>query len=223
MILKLVLPFIGAAMTIAASLFLRPQTLSEKRYLIAPPPKLEYFSFGYQMVMADGLWIRSIQDFDYCENQIEKNQCQNNGWLSEMLDTVTDLAPDYLIAYKAGGLALTVIISDYAGASRIFDKGVKVFPRDRDLLYRAAYHAMVEEKDLKKAGDLFVRTAEVSKQSDAWFYSLATRLYSDAGQKELALELYKKLQGEDIEQGTLRRIRSKLGLPEPTNTEIESK
>lgn len=207
-------------MTIAASLFFLPSKLQTKQFFIAPPPKLEFFSFGYQMTIADNLWIRAIQDFDYCENQIAENHCQDNGWLAEMLDTITNLAPDYQIVYKAGGLALTVIISDYAGATRIFDKGVKVFPHDVSLLHRAAYHAMMEEKNQEKAASLLVQAAKSG--GSAWFYSLATRLYTEAGKKDLAMGLYKELEGTDVEPGTLKRIRGKLGIPEPSNSGQET-
>ncbi len=200
-------------MFITASIFFSPQSQNEvKVYLIAPPPKLEFFSFGYQMAIADQLWVRAIQDFDYCENKIAKNQCKDNGWLAEMLDAITNLAPDYKIVYRAGGLALTVIISDYAGASRIFDKGVRVFPRDLPLLYRAAYHALIEEKNNEKAAGLFIQAAQAG--GNAWFYSLATRLYTEAGKKELAENLYQELKGTDVEPGTLKRMREKLGIKE---------
>ncbi len=204
-------------MIIAASVFWIPSMLQTKQFLIAPPPKLEFFSFGYQMTIADNLWIRSIQDFDYCESKIAENQCQNNSWLAEMLDAVTTLAPDYRIAYLNGGLALTIIISDYAGASRIFDKGVIMFPFDHRLLFRAAYHAMIEEKKPEKAASLLTRAAKAG--GEAWYYSLATRLYTEAGKKDLALGLYKELEGTDVEPGTLKRIRGKLGLAEPAESD----
>ena len=200
-------------MLIAASLLWKPLQIQSKQFLIAPPPKLEYFSFGYQMTIADNLWIRAIQDFDYCENKIAENQCQNNSWLADMLDTITNLAPDYQIVYKTGGLALTIIISDYTGASRIFDKGVNVFAYDMNLLFRAAYHAMIEEKKPEKAANLLVRAAKVG--GNPWFYSLATRLYTEAGKKDLAVGLYKELEGTDVEPGTLKRIRGKLGIQDP--------
>jgi tetratricopeptide (TPR) repeat protein len=210
-------------MLIAASLVFGPQAQQEvKQYLISPPPKLEYFSFGYQMPIADQLWIRAIQDFDYCENLLAKNHCEGNGWLADMLDSLTNLAPDYLIAYKAGGLALTVIVSDYAGATRIFDKGVAVFPKDLNLLYRAAYHAMIEEKNNEKAARIFIQAAQNGGKS--WFYSLATRLLTEAGKQEAATNLYRELEGTDIDPGTLERIRGKLGLSKGSQTtEAEEK
>ena len=193
---------------IAASLNGKPQSFSVSRALISPPPNLEYFSFGFQMSIADSLWIRAIQDFDYCESMLKVNLCKGNGWLSNMMDTLTNLAPDYLVAYRNGGLALTVLVSDYPGASKIFDKGVRVFPDDQRLLYRAGYHALIEEKNEHKAANLFLRAAKNGGQP--WLYSLASRLYVADGKKELAKSLYEELSQEGIDEGILKRMKEKI-------------
>lgn len=199
---------------IAASVFFKPANLVEERRLIPPPPHLEYFSFGYQMPIADALWTRAIQDFDYCEDLLAQNQCRGNGWLFQMVNTITNLAPDYQIAYRTGGLALTVIVSDYEGASKIFDKGIKMFPNDRHLLYRAAYHAMIEEKDPEKAAGLLIRAAQ--NGGSQWFYSLAAKLYTEAGKQELAGNLYQELKAQGgIGEATLMRIQERLRQADP--------
>lgn len=193
---------------IAASLIGRPLSFVEKRALISPPPNVEYFSFGYQMSIADSLWIRALQDFDYCENVLGKNLCEGNGWLAKMLDSITNLAPDYQLVYRTGGLALTILVSDYPGASKIFDKGVKIFPNDQQLLYRAGYHAMFEEKNNEKAAGLF--TAAAKNGAPEWLYSLAVRLYSDGGRKELALKLYEQLKVDGTSDALLERMKKKI-------------
>jgi tetratricopeptide (TPR) repeat protein len=193
-----------------------PTTLT-KQIFVAPPPKIEYFAFGFQMPVADSLWIRAIQDFDYCETEISANVCAGNSWLYQMLDTITNLAPDYQVAYRTGALALTILISDFSGASKIFDKGVAVYPKDRSLLYAAAYHAMFEEKNNTKAAELLIRSAQ--NGGNDWFYNLAARLYADSGQRDLAIALYRSLEKTDIPPGVLKRMRDKIGrryLKEPT-------
>lgn len=197
---------------VAASFFWKPPQVDFKQRLIAPPPRLEYFSFGFQMPLADSFWIRAIQDFDYCENALKQNLCRGNGWLAQMLDTITNLAPDYQIVYRTGAMALTILVSDYEGASRIFDKGVKLYPKDDRLLLRAAYHAMTEEKNAPKAAGLLIQAAK--NGGVPWYYNLAARLYSDAGQKELALGLYKELEDSGTEAGVLARMREKLEITE---------
>lgn len=192
----------------AASVKQKPLSLTEGRALISPPPQLEYFSFGFQMPLADSLWVRALQDFDFCENLLAKNLCVGNGWLSRMLDTLTNLAPDYDVVYRAGGLALTVLVSDYPGASRLFDKGVMVFPNDHKLLAVAGYHAMIEEKNNEKAAGLFVRAAKAGGVD--WYYSLATRLLVQGQKKQLAQELYQQLSEDGISEGILRRMKEKI-------------
>lgn len=198
---------------IAASLFLKPQSIEGKRYLIAPPPHLEFFHFGYNEVIADSLWVRAIQDFDYCESQIAQNLCVGNSWLFQMLDSITNLSPHFRVVYATGTLTLSVLISDIEGASKLFDKAVRAFPTDGPILYRAAYHALYEEKNNEKAADLAVRAAQYG--GPAWLYSLATRLYTEAGQKELGERLYQDLKAKGEDESLLKRMRDKLGIQEP--------
>lgn len=203
--------FFISVVFLIASLQFSPKNKNPEQIFIAPPPLIEYFSFGFQMPLADSLWIRSLQDFDFCEKSLGQHLCTGNGWLSKMLDTITNLAPDYLVAYRAGGLALTVLVSDYPGASKIFDKGVKMFPQDQQLLYRAGYHALIEEKDKAKAAKLFKACADTGGPD--WLYSLAAGLYNESGYRDVALKLYDHLARDpDITDSTKKRIREKLGL-----------
>jgi tetratricopeptide (TPR) repeat protein len=212
--LHLILGSLVGAAFIAASLFFYPAVSIEKKVLIMPPPHLQYFSFGMQPVIADNLWIRAIQDFDYCENQLAKTKCQDNGWVYFMLDAITDLAPDNLAAYSDGGVSLSVIVNDSKGASKIYDKGIKIFKNDFSLLYRAGLHAYYDEKNMTKAADRFLQAARLQGLEGSWLYSLATRLYTDAGKKEVALKLYHQMEEQKLDEIYLKRMREKLGLPE---------
>ena len=158
--------------------------------------------------MADLFWIRAIQDFDYCEEKISEQVCKGNGWLTKTLDLITDLSPFFRMAYSAGGMALTIIVSDYPGASKIFDKGVARFPTDWIINYKAAYHALFEEKDKVKAALLMERAA--AHGAPDWVYALATRLYTDSGQQEMAARLITQLEGEGFDEDIVRLMKQKL-------------
>lgn len=195
------------------SFLIRPHVNSETKILLSPPKYLEFFVFGHSEVVADYLWIRAIQDFDYCEELVATQRCKDNGWLYQMLDSITNLSPRFRIPYATGGLALTVIVSDYAGASKFFDKAVIAFPTDWPILYRAAYHALYEEKNNLKAAKLLEAAAK--NGGLPWMYSLASRLYTEGGQKELGLRLYNELKSDpNTDPGILKRMREKLGLPD---------
>lgn len=187
--------------------FLRPEK-SLQRELVAPPSSLVNFTFGYHEVMADMFWIRAIQDFDYCEKPLSKNLCQGNGWLFQTLDLITNLSPTFRMAYSAGGLALTIIISDIEGASKLFDKAVLRFPEDWGLLYKAAYHALYEEKDTDKAAQLMERAARHGAPD--WVYMLSMRLYTEAGKREMANRLFYEVEKTIADPAILEAMRKKL-------------
>lgn len=174
----------------------------------APPKMLPHFVFGFREVVADFLWIRSIQDFDYCESIEAKNVCKNKSWLYQMLDVATDLSPSFRVVYSAGSLALSVIISDIYGASLLFDKGVAQYPNDWPILYRAAYHALYEEKDLPKAASLLQRAGRYG--APEWVYTLAGRLYSDSGRLDLARAVLLEMKASNVEEGFTKRLEEKI-------------
>ncbi|MEK2644826.1 tetratricopeptide repeat protein [Bdellovibrio sp. BCCA] len=187
---------------------LRENEGARSRHLIAPPPQLEKFSFGFQESIADLIWIRAIQDFDYCEAEITERTCQNNSWLYKMLNTVTNLSPNFRAPYASGALALTVIITDIDGATKIFDKGVQAFPHDWPILYRAAYHYLYEVKDKKRAAELLIQAGEHGAPS--WVFTLAGRLYSDAGQMELAEKLLREMIRNEQDPTLIKRLQDKI-------------
>lgn len=185
-------------MIVAANL---PRPNAEKpRELIAPPQFIRHMTFGYSETMADILWIRAVQDLDQCGKggvyhnpykEVDKEgsrvlvpiQC-DKGWLFRVLEAVVSLAPKFRTAYVQGGTALSVLVSDNEGAREIFEAGLKQFPTDWVLCYRAAYHFLIELKDQKRAAELLV----VAGQNGApqWVFALAGRLFQESGKLEFA-------------------------------------
>lgn len=203
--------FLGAALVLLAGLQSQALKIREKGYrdLTPLPAGLHNYSFGQQFALADFAWIRSIQDFDYCENEIRKGQCRNNGWLYQMLEAITLLDPKFKEPYSFGGLALSIIISDIAGASQIFKKGVQQFSTDWVLAYKAAYHALYEEKDNLKAAQMMEAAAK--NGAPDWVYSLAGKLYAEGGRKELAIRLYEELrQNPAIPADVLKKLEERI-------------
>ncbi len=156
------------------------------RFLV-PPTDLQFFTLGYSEVVGDALWIRVIQDFDYCETKsAEKKSLKrcDKGWVYQMVNSITELAPRFREAYLYGGLMLSVIVDDKRGATEIFDKGVTRFPDDWIMLYRAAYHSLSEENDERKAARQLVLAGQ--KGAPQWVFSLSARLSQKIGQLDFA-------------------------------------
>lgn len=186
----------------------QPALNNASRRLVAPPPQLKHFVFGFNEVVADSLWIRTIQDFDYCDQVQSHNLCKGNSWLYKMLDATTDLSPQFRIPYAAGGLALTVLISDVEGATKIFEKGVRSLPKDWTISYRAAYHYLYEVKDKKRAAELLTQAGD--NGAPPWVFSLAGRLYSDSGELELAQQLLQEMKDTNQDPTLIKRLEDKI-------------
>ncbi len=184
-----------------------------QRFLSPPPEYIEYFHFGFADSMADSFWLRWIQDNDTCQTYAgvapatpiqppqagdfvnPRHKFCDFSWSFKMLDTVTKLSPRFRMPYANGAITLSVLVDDYEGAKVIFDRGVKNFPNDWDILYQASYHYLFDRHDMPAAASLLERAYKSGGPS--WLPLFAARLYSKAGQMEMGIK-------------TLERYRSNL-------------
>lgn len=186
--------------------------------LIPPPQGIAHFTFGYDEVMGDILWLRLIQDFSVCEKakdgvahyegRTDTQPMCRQSWVYQMLNTITDLAPMWKLPYSTGGVMLSVIVDDREGATRIFEKGVQQFPNDYNLNYRAAYHFLWEEKVPEKAVKYLLQAARSG--GPAWMYSLAGKIYSEEGQLDLAIQVVEDGLKERSDEKTVKRLETRL-------------
>lgn len=176
---------------------------------IPPPLSVQHFAAGFRKQLASSLWLRAMGDLDYCEQLINQRECVGKSWLFSIFNLATELDPPYEpVFYQVGGLALTIIISDYAGASIIFDKGVKQHPEYWSLSYAAAYHAHFEEKNYVKAGQLY--SAAAKNGAPTWVGTLAGRMAIDGGDEQLADEILRSMIEMKIEEQYIERLRKKI-------------
>ncbi len=181
---------LGAAFVLSGSLIGSPGDTRESRPTLIPPKDLKYFTLGYQDVFADVLWLRAIQDFDFCEDkksQDPKSFHCDRGWVYHMVDAITDLSPLFRQPYLTGALMLTVLVNDNPGSSAIFDKAVAQFPRDPQILFAASYQALIEEKNEAKASRLLVEAGK--NGSPPWVFALAAKLQMRSGRLQMARQI----------------------------------
>jgi tetratricopeptide (TPR) repeat protein len=204
----ILLGFFSFFLVLYSQIYASKGLLERPRDLYAPPAGIQHFTFGHREVTADILWVRAIQDFDYCDQQIARNLCIGKGWLYQMLNAITDLSPKFRMPYATGAVALSVMVSDIDGAARIFDKGVENFPTDWPILYRAGYHYLYEVKDKKKAADLFIRAAR--NGAPPWVYSLAGGLYNESNQRAIAEKILQEMIKTEVDPAIIKRLSEKL-------------
>ncbi|MBX3022021.1 MAG: hypothetical protein KF799_10125 [Bdellovibrionales bacterium] len=180
----------------------------DRVFLVPPPDKIEYMTFGFRQSVADTFWLRWIQDADTCYAYLDvvkmnpspqgfmdgsvddryynpRNKHCDNSWGFKMLDTVTKVDERFKMPYLAGTMALSVLVEDFEGASAIFERGLTVYPDDWVINYRAAYHFLFDKQNLTRAAQLLEHAA--NHGGPDWLRSLAARLYTKTGQLELGL------------------------------------
>jgi len=172
------------------------QKKTEKAFYFAPPRDIKYFSFGFQEIYADILWMRLLQNIDFCQSKdgipvydgTKKHSC-HKGWSYKMTDAITELAPRFLAPYNIAGSIMSVIMGDKMGAKKIYDKGMQNFPTNWRLHFAAAYHYLIELEQHKEAIPILIKTAELG--GPFWLYALAAKSYQKIGRLLLARETLK--------------------------------
>ncbi|MCS6837407.1 MAG: hypothetical protein NZ480_01050 [Bdellovibrionaceae bacterium] len=180
-----------------------------KRYY-SPPPQMEFLHFGMKYLMSDLLWLRALMDFDYCEHKDPFNQrnCQEDNWLFRVIATALKLDPWYRFVYQAGGVGLSVVISDVKGASQVFNQGIRYYPEHWKILYLAAYHATYEEKNRWKAARLMEQAARHG--APAWVFDLAGKLYQEQGDRELIIRILKDAAAFNLSPEIVKSLQERL-------------
>lgn len=208
-----------------------PVAKVDKKYL-KPPAALKEFTFGYNDFLASILWIRLLQNFDYCESgkyseadyvppvaeapdkitgiikrAIKPSKC-NKGWVYSMLDVISEVQPKFELVYDTGAMFLSVVVDDREGARLIFEKGLLLYPNDWQLSYHAGYHYLWEVQEPKRAAELFHQS--VQSGAPQWAASLSAALYTQAGQARLAKTILENALRNNPKGADEERIKKRL-------------
>lgn len=176
---------------------------------IPPPKAIRYLTAGFQVQAADSLWLRAVQDFDHCSKVIKEHVCEGNSWLFSVLDLASTLdARLEPVMYQTGGLALAILVGDVEGGAQFFGRGVRVYPDNWYIIYGAAYHALYEEKNKKKASKLYLMAFE--KGAPPWTQVLSARLAADEGDGEFATKILEDMIAQNKDESLIKRLKTKL-------------
>ncbi|MCB9072716.1 MAG: hypothetical protein H6623_03775 [Bdellovibrionaceae bacterium] len=208
----------------------KPVIKVDKKFL-RPPAAIKYFTFGYNDFLASVLWIRLVQNLEYCEEgqytgdlyveptknkdridgilerTIKPSKC-NLGWVYSMTDVISDIQPHFKIAYDVGGLFLSVAVDDREGARRIFEKGLTQYPKDWQLNYMAGYHYLWEIQNPSRAAELFDKAAE--NGAPKWVTALSAALYSKTGRVQIAKTILQNALNYPMSEKEKERIKLRL-------------
>ena len=190
-------------------------TVYRKPYYFAPPEVIKHFAFGYNDIYADLLWVRYIQNADFCNSAQgipvydgkTKYQC-HKGWAYYMSNAITELAPRFKKPYILSGVIMGVIMGDKEGTRLILDKAVERFPKDWDVSFHAGHHYLLELNQPAKAAGLLLNAAK--QGGPIWLYSLSAKLYSESGRLDVAEKMIMKLIEDDPESSFIKGFKRRL-------------
>ena len=115
---------------------------------------LEAVSLGFQAVMADALYVWSIQYYGHHRSALGRK------YLWRIFDVITDLDPFYQDAYLTGSLIMAVDMADTGLAIQLLEKGAAKNPDDWIYPLEAGYYAWINDEDYERAAAYFDRALE---------------------------------------------------------------
>lgn len=104
-------------------------------------------NFGHGRLVGAVTWVLTL-----IEGDIEHyNHKDSNSWMFHRFKSISIYDPGFYENYRYGGQYLSIIKDDLSGAEYIYDKGLKLFPKDYWLNYHAGFHFYFEMGKVDKA------------------------------------------------------------------------
>jgi hypothetical protein len=171
----------------------------ELRTVFVPSPEAtKVASMGFNMVIADLLWIRAVLLFvDF----LEADSDDGVYWTRTVLKTVGTLDPAWRTPFFYGGGMLR-LLGNIEGSDEIFSDGMKAFPQDAYFPFSLAMNAYLHHKDLEMAVE-YLQKAAGMPGAPRWYRSAAAEFISRQGRRATAM-LYLK---EQIQNANSERER----------------
>jgi len=158
---------------------------------------LKYASFGYSTLLADFVYIWSIQ---YFSNTSVPERFQ---YLTHVYSIISELDPRYLDPYQVGALIAIYDAREFDTAMEILSQGLKKNPEQWIFPWQAGHYAQMILKDYELAKKYYQKAMEIEGAPP-----ITKRLYSNAiyelGDYETAwknwLEIYKNTDDERVKK-----------------------
>lgn len=187
-------------------------------YYLPPARVLRALSFGFNELAADLVWLRTIAYFaDHLRGD------RDFAHLKRYLDTAISLDPSFKELYRFGSSMLLArgasqTNADVFAAIDLAERGHALFPDDPDFPLRLGTSYLNELRSPSKAqrdqwrrrGADWIRRAAAVGVNVPWLPALAAKVYTEQGQRELAIRHLKELYLITSDEATRRHIEIKL-------------
>lgn len=175
---------------------------------LARLPRGEYLRpmlLGYQHVGADLLWLQLLQVLGK-----KKTTGDEYEWIYHALDVITTLDPQYDYAYYVGGVVLTSLANRTDLSNRLLEKGFAANPTIWNLPFLLGYNYYFILGDAARGAEYMAAAAKLPG-GPSYLPGLASRMYAEANNPDVALQLLKALwlQTQDQEMRDVLETRAK--------------
>lgn len=190
---------------------MRPQGTLEDVLYITSPTVLKRASLGYDGLLADIYWTRTVQYF----GAHHRGGGQSYALLAPLLEITTHLDPHLLVAYQFGASFLAPEPPQGAGvperAIQLMEYGIQNNPDDWRLYYSLGFVYYMEVKDYSNAAEVFARGSKVPG-AHPFMKVLAAQLAQHAGEFATARMLwdatYQSTHDRQIRKNAIEHLRS---------------
>jgi tetratricopeptide (TPR) repeat protein len=181
---------------------LRPVEDSIEDVLYLPSGEtVKRLSFGFDGLLADVYWLRSVQYFGQQllnkDKEIDFTRLSDVRYdlLYPLLNITTTLDPHYIAAYRFGATFLPDYNHDLA--LKLVQKGIENNP-DNWRLYQNLATLYWKAKDYRSASETFFKGAEKPK-APFWMKIMGGVMLSEGGSRATACKLYSAIYEEALE------------------------
>lgn len=157
---------------------------------LAQLPRGEYLKpmlLGYQHLGADLLWLQLLQVLGK-----RKNTADEYEWIYHALDVITTLDPQYDYAYYVGGVVLTNMANRTDLSNRLLEKGFDANPTVWNIPFLLGYNHYFILGNAAKGAEYMGAAAKL-EGGPAYLPGLASRMYAEANNPDVALQLLRAL------------------------------
>lgn len=194
------------------------RAVAGEAYLLPPAPVLRGLALGYNELVADLLWVRTIAyfaDHAFTDRQLDH--------LARYLDGILALDPHFKAIYRFGAAMLMSrgerqTNEDVFRAIHLLERAHRLYPDDyRFPFHLGAYYISelrpatpAQRARWRRIGADWVRRAAFVGSELSWLPNLAAKVYSEQGERELAIHHLRELYVVTQDAATKRQIAGKL-------------
>jgi tetratricopeptide (TPR) repeat protein len=190
---SLVLIVLGGAVVTAVLLMEQLRPVADRSAELSYLPKGKYLKvavLGYRHIAADLIWLKAVQYFGDM-----KQTAGGFRWAYHATDVVTDLDPEFVMAYQAGGTILGVWSGLMDESIALLKKGMRHNPNDWRFPFLIGYDYFYELCDPANGAKYF-QLASTLPDAPAYLARLAARLSVEAGDPDAAIEFLEEFSGQ---------------------------